>query len=97
MAVCILFENAILFYWYCMLPIQESIESAATSAALKSWRLTSQTSSDVLRFVESRDHIRSLEQDVATLKGRIDVAKAKEKSATDAETFILDCVKTTNQ
>ena len=72
-----------------MLFVQESIESAATAAALKAWRLTSQASSDVLRFGESRDHIRALEQDVTTLKGHLNVAKSKEKSAIDAEVLSL--------
>ena len=80
-----------------MLFIQESIKSAATSAALKSWRLTSRASLDVLRFGESRDRIRTLEQDVMKLKGHINVAKAKEKTATDAKAFILDCLNATNQ
>ena len=80
-----------------MLSIHESVESAATSAALKSWSLTSRASSDVLRFGESRDCIRALEQDVMALKGQLTVAKSKEKSATDAEAFILDCLNATNQ
>ena len=73
------------------------MESAATSAALKSWGLTSRASSDVLHFGESRDRIRTLEQDVMTLKGHLNVAKSKEKTATDAEAFILDCLNATNQ
>ena len=51
----------------------------------------------MLHFGENRDRIRSLEQDVVTLKGHVDVARAKEKMASDAETFILDCLKTSNQ
>ena len=80
-----------------MLFVQESIESATTSAALKLWRLTSRASSDVLHFGESRDRIRTLEQDVMTLKGHINVAKSKEKSAMDVEAFILHCLNATNQ
>ena len=51
----------------------------------------------MLHFGENRDRIRSLEQDLTVMKGRVDVAKAKEKSATDVEAFILDFLKTTNQ
>ena len=42
----------------------------------------------MLHFGENRDRIRSLEQDMAAMKGRVDVAKAKEKIATGAEAFI---------
>ena len=70
--------------------VQESVEGAATTAALESWRLTSQTSSDVLRFGEMRDRVRTLEKDVTFLKGQLAVARSKEKSAIDAEAFILE-------
>ena len=80
-----------------MLSVQESIESAATSVALKLWSLTSRASSNVLRFSESRDRIRALEEDVMALKGQLTVVKLKEKSATDVEAFILDCLNATNQ
>ena len=103
-------EYVSIFRWQCtfrqkniplnlhyVLFVQESIESAATSAALKAWRLTSRASSDVILFGESQDRIRALERDVTTLKGHLNVAKSKEKSAIDAEAFILDCLNATNQ
>ena len=43
-----------------------------------------------------RDRVRALEKDVAFLKGQLSVARSKEKSATDAEAFILECLDTTN-
>ena len=76
--------------------VQESIEGAATVAALKSWSLTSRTSSDVLRFGEMRDRVRTLEKDVVFLKGQLSVARSKEKTATDTEAFILECLDTTS-
>ena len=76
--------------------VQESVEGAATAATLKSWHLTSRTSSDVLRFHEMRDHVRTLEKDVVFLKGQLSVARLKEKTATDAEPFILECLDTTS-
>ena len=76
--------------------VQESVEGAATTAALKSWSLTSRTSSDVLRFGEMRDRVKKLEKDVAFFRGQLSVARSKEKSATDAEAFILECLNTTN-
>ena len=85
------------FDLYYVLFNQDSVEGAATSAALKSWKLSSRASSDVLHFGENRERIQSLEQDVVMLKGHVDVARAKEKMALDAETFILDCLKTSNQ
>ena len=90
-------RKAIILIFIYVLSAQGSVESAATSAALKSWSLTSRASSDVLRFGESRDRIRALEKDVMALKGQLTVAKSKEKSATDAESFILDCLNATNQ
>ena len=76
--------------------VQESIEGAATAAALKSWSLTSRTSSDVLRFGEMRDRVKKLEKDVTFFRGQLSVARSKEKTATDAEAFILECLDTTN-
>ena len=97
MAVCTFLKKAIFLIFIYVLSVQGSVESATASAALKSWALTSRTSSDVLRFGESRDRIRTLEQDVMSLKGQLSVAKLKEKSATDAEAFILECLDATNQ
>ena len=76
--------------------VQESVEGAATAAALKSWSLTSRTSSDVLRFIEMQDRVKKLEKDVTFLRGQLSVARSKEKTATDAEAFILECLDTTN-
>ena len=70
-----------------------SVESSAASSALESWRLTSRASSDVLRFGENIERICSLEQQVKTLNGHVDVAKSKAKTAVDGETFILECMK----
>ena len=80
-----------------IISVQESVEGAATAAALKSWSLSSKASSDVLRFGENRDRIRTLEQDVMFWKGQLAVARSKEKSAIDAEVFILECLDATNQ
>ena len=79
-----------------MPPVQGSVEGAATAAGSKSWNLTSRTSSDVLRFSEMRDRVKSLEKDVVFLKGQLSVARSKEKTATDAEAFILECLDTTS-
>ena len=76
--------------------VQESVEGAATAAALKSWNLASRTSSDVLRFGEMRDRVRTLEKDVVFSKGQLFVARSKEKTATDTEAFILECLDTTS-
>ena len=89
-----LLKNALL-----LIPIfyvQEFVEGAATAAALKSWSLTSRTSSDILRFAEMRDRVKKLEQDVTSLRGQLSVAKSKEKTAVDAEAFILECLDATN-
>ena len=77
--------------------VQESVEGAAIAAALKSWSLSFKASSDVLRFGENRDRIKTLEQDVMFWKGQLAVARSKEKSAIDAEAFILECLDATNQ
>ena len=71
MAVCTFSEKAIFLIFIYVLSVQGSVESAATAAALKSWSLTSRASSDVLRFGESQDRIRTLEQDVMSLKGQL--------------------------
>ena len=94
MAVAFSLEKTIFLIF--ILSVQESVEGAATAAALKSWSLTSRASSDVLRFGEMRDRVRALEKDVVFLKGQLSVARSKEKSATDAEAFILECLDTTN-
>ena len=80
MAVYFVDQNAILLIFTMCFFDQESVEGATTSAALKTWKLSSRASSDVLHFGENRDRIRSLEQDVVTLKGHVDVARAKENS-----------------
>ena len=80
-----------------IISVQESVEGAATAATLRSWNLTSRASSDVLRFGENWDRIRTLEQDLMSLKGQLSVAKSKEKSAMDAEAFILECLDATSQ
>ena len=79
-----------------MFSVQESIEGVAAADALKSWSLTSRTSSDVLRFRDMRDRVKKLEQDVTFLRGQLSVARSKEKNAVDAEAFILECLDTTN-
>ena len=79
-----------------MFSVQESVEGVATADALKSWSLTSRTSSDVLRFGEMRDRVKKLEKDVTFLRGQLSVARSNEKSVTDAEAFILECLDTTS-
>ena len=88
-------SKSLICVWHFLL--QESVKSAATSSALKSWRLTSRASSDVLRFDENQERIRSLEQHVKKMKGHVDVARAKENLATNGEAFILESLKTMNQ
>ena len=95
MAVTIFVENTTSLIL--VLYIQGSIEGDATVAALNSWKLTSRSSADVLRFDESRDRIKKLEQDIKFWKGQLAVARSKEKIAVDAETFILECLDATNQ
>ena len=80
-----------------MLIIQVPAEGAAASSALKSWRLTSSASSDVLRFSANLECIRSLEQQVRAMKGHADVAKSKAKAAADGEAFILKSVRNLNK
>ena len=94
MAVAFSLEKTIFLIF--MPSVQESVEDAATATTLKSWSLTSRTSSDVLRFGEMRDRVRTLEKDVAFLKGQLSMARSKEKTATDTEAFILECLDTTN-
>ena len=81
----------------CILIIQVSTEGAAASSALKSWRLNSSSSSDILRFSANLERIRSLEQQVRAMKGHADVAKSKEKAAADGEAFILESVRNLNK
>ena len=78
-------------------PVQGSVESAAAAAALKSWDFSSRASSDVLRFGEMRDHIKTLEKDAVFFRGQLAVARSKEKTAVDAEAFILECLDTTSR
>ena len=72
--------------------IQVSAEGAAASSALKQWKLTPSSTSEVLRHSANLERIRSLEQQVRVIKGHLDVAKAKEKSAADGEAFVLETV-----
>ena len=76
--------------------VQESVEGVAAANALKSWSLTSRTSSDILRFGEMRDRVKKLEQDVTFFRGQLSVARSKEKNAVDTEAFILECLDATN-
>ena len=80
-----------------MLIIQVSTEGAAASSALKYWKLKPSSSSDVLHFSANLERIRSLEQQVRAMKGHIDVAKSKEKTAAHGEAFILETVKNMNK
>ena len=89
-----LLKNTLLLIF--ILSVQESVEGAAIAAALKSWSLSSKASSDILRFGENRDRIKTLEQDVMFWKGQLAVARSKEKSTIDAEAFILECLDATN-
>ena len=83
---------------YCfVLIIQVPVEGVVASLALKSCRLTSSASSDVLHFTENLECIRSLEQQLKAMKGHADVAKSKAKAAADGEAFILESVKNMNK
>ena len=44
-----------------------------------------------------RDRIKTLEKDEKVLRGQLAIARAKEKTATDAEAFILECLDTTSR
>ena len=69
---------------YCyILIIQVSAEGAAASSALKQWKLRPSSTSDVLRYSTNLERIRSLEQQVRAMKGHLDMARAKEKTAAD--------------
>ena len=71
---------------------QVTTEGAAASSALKQWKLRPSSSSEVLRYSANLERIRPLEQQVRAMKGHLDVAKAKEKTAADGEAFILKTV-----
>ena len=77
--------------------IQVSTEGAAASSALKQWKLRPSSTSDVLGYNAYLERIRSLEQQVRAVKGHLDVAKAKEKSAADGEAFVLETVRNMNK
>ena len=73
--------------------IQVSAEGAAASSALKQWKLRPSSASEVLRHSGNLERIRSLEQQVLAMKGHLDVARAKEKTAADGEAFVIETVK----
>ena len=73
----------------CILIIQVSAEGAAASSALKSWKLNSSSSCNVLRFSANLEHIRSLEQQVRAMKGHVYVAKSKVKAAAKMESLLF--------
>ena len=43
------------------------------------------------------ERVRSLEQQVQVMKGHLDVARAKEKTAADGEAFVLETVRNMNK
>ena len=55
------------------------------------------SSSDILRHSMNIERVRSLEQQVRALKGHLDVARSKERVATDAEAFVLESVRDVNK
>jgi hypothetical protein len=69
---------------------QVPAEGASSSSIAHSLKLTQAGSSDVLRFGEMQDCIRSLEQQLKSLKGRVDVAASKTQLAMDGEKFLLE-------
>ena len=77
--------------------IQASAEGAAASSALKQWKLRPSSASEVLRRSGNMERIRSLEQQVRVMKGHLDVAKAKEKTAADGEAFVVETVRSMNK
>ena len=77
--------------------IQVSTEGAAASSALKQWKLRPSSISEVLRHRGNLERIRSLEQQVRVMKGHLDVARAKEKTAADGEAFVLETVRNMNK
>ena len=44
-----------------------------------------------------RDRIKTLEKDDKFLRGQLAIARSKEKTAANAEAFILECLDTTSQ
>ena len=77
--------------------IQVSAEGAAASSALKQWKLRPSSTSDVLCYSTNLERIRSLEQQVRAVKGHLDVARAKEKTAADGEAFVIETVRSMNK
>ena len=77
--------------------IQVSLEGAAASSALKQWILRPSSTSEVLRHSANLERIRSLEQQVRAVKGHLDVARSKEKTAADGEAFVLETVRNMNK
>ena len=77
--------------------IQVSTEGAAASSALKQWKLRPSSTSEVLRHSVNLDRIRSLEQQVRVMKGHLDVARAKEKTAAYGEAFVIETVRSMNK
>ena len=77
--------------------IQVTAEGAAASSAWKHWKLRPSSSSDVLRYSANLECILSLEQQVRAMKGHLDVAKSKEKTAADGEAFVLKTVRNMNK
>ena len=69
---------------------QISTEGTSSSSVARSLRLTQAGSSDVLRFGEMQDRIKSLEQQLRIMRGHIDVAKSKTQLAVDGEKFLLE-------
>ena len=65
-------------------------EGTSSSSIARSLKLTQAGSSDVLRFGEMQDRIRSLEQQLKSMKGHVDVAKSKTQLAMDEEKFLLE-------
>ena len=83
---------------YCCAPMtQVTAEGAAASSALKQWNLRPFSSSEVLCYSVNLERIRSLEQQVRAMKGHLDAAKAKEKTAPDGEAFVLETVRNMNK
>ena len=72
---------------------QASTEGPSSSLIARSIRLTKKGSSDVLRFAEMRDRIKSLEGQLRAAKGHISVAKLKVDLAITAEKFLIEEMK----
>ena len=77
--------------------IQVSAEGATASSALKPWKLRPSSTSEVLPHSANLERIRSLEQQVRVVKGHLDVARSKEKTAADGEAFVLETVQNMNK